>query len=130
MKTGTKIYIALGLTALIVISGLTGAAISNHRIARLENEVEMSRQKADEAQQRAAARDMETAAYKQKIDYLEAQAASLKEKRREQDEKQKVLESHSRDARIDVARTRSKRADDTTVDELCRKLASAGHPCG
>jgi hypothetical protein len=77
----------------------------------------------------AATRETETAAYKQKIEYLETQLAEIRDLANHQDEELKSITSNTRRARSDVERARRTRAAAATAAELCAKLAEVGHPC-
>ena len=77
----------------------------------------------------AAAKEVESAEYRQKIEYLERQLSDIQTKARKQDEKLEKLSVNSGRARVDVERAKRTRAIDTDATELCRKLAELGHPC-
>lgn len=127
MTQRTKIYIGIAAVVLVVICGT--AFWQSHRIAVLENSVSEARQAAEEKREFAGAKEIEAAAYKQKIEYLEAQLLDIKTRTRRQDEKLEKLNVNSRDARTDVERAKRTRAIDTNSAELCAKLAELGHPC-
>ena len=127
MTQKTKIYI--GIAAVIFIAILGTHFWQSHKIAGLENSVRDAKQVAEEKRETAAAKELEAAEYKQKIEYLEHQLADVQTKTRKQDEKLEKLNVNSRDARGDVERAKRTRTIDTTADQLCAKLAQLGHSC-
>ena len=127
MKPLTKIYIAIA--AVIAVATIAGATWSNHKIAKLENEVEAAMKKADEVQQLAAEKEIQAAEYKQKIDYLEQKLADIQTIARKQDEELEKLEHSSRHALNDTERARRTRTIAATAGQLCQKLAELGHGC-
>lgn len=127
MKIQTKIYIAVAAAFLAVIAG--NAAWSGIQVSRLEKEVREARVEADASAKEAARRELEAAEYKQKIEYLESRIAGIRTTARKQDEQLEKNNIDSRDARRALGRARGTRSIDSTADELCQKLARAGHPC-
>ncbi len=125
----TKFYIGLAVSALFTIGIIGSSALSHSKISALEKAVEAARADAIGKQQRAMHKEIEAAAYKQKIDYLEGKFAEIKTIAREQDEQMQKLNNNSRGARGDVERARRTRAITTTAAELCAKLAEIGHAC-
>jgi len=129
MTFQTKTYIAIGIAVIFAIGIIGGATWSNRKIATLESEVEQRRSEADSIQRSALEREIEAAVYKQKIDYLDAQLAEIKNIARKQDEELEKLNTNSRTARRDVDRARRTRAIEATTGELCAKLAELGYAC-
>ena len=129
MNTQTKIYIALAAAALLTIGILGGAAWSDHKIRTLEKAVDAAKTKADETERVAADKEIEAAVYRQKIDYLERQAADIRTNTRKQDEKLETINADRRRASGDVERARRTRSIETDAAALCRKLAELGHTC-
>ena len=127
MKSQTKIYIAIA--AVLAVATIAGATWSNHKIAKLENEVEAAIKKADGVQRLAAEKEKQAAEYKQKIDYLEQKFADIKTIARKQDEELEKFNNNSGRARADVERTRRLRSINATAAELCQKLTEIGHGC-
>ena len=127
MNINTKLYIAAGvLVALVVI---IGAEWSAAKLSRLERDAAEAKLRSDELERAADAREAEAAEYKQKIAYLERQLAEASDLSRKQDEKLEKKTADTRNARADVGRIRRQRPDAVDADELCRRLAAAGHAC-
>ena len=129
MTTKTKIYIAAAIAAIFAIGTLGRAAWSERKIATLENSVGLAKQEAESSDQLAARREIEAAAYKQKIDYLESQLSEIQTIARKQDEELEKLSADSAVARGNAGDARRTRTIAATADELCAKLAELGHPC-
>jgi septal ring factor EnvC (AmiA/AmiB activator) len=132
MNTRTKIYIALGIAAVLAVGIFSGSAWSDHKVRKLELEVDHARQTANDASQNAATLERDAAVYKEKIPYLESQLAETGKQARKQDEQIKTQKTITDIARRDVERARSVRPGDASapnVAELCRKLAALGHAC-
>ena len=127
MRTATKLYIAAAVLAVLAIA--IGGIWSGRTITRLERNVDTAKTKAETQEQATASRELEAAAYEQKIAYLERQLGELKELTRKQDEKLEKLNINSRHARGDADRARRTRSVPTDTAELCEKLAELGHPC-
>lgn len=129
MTTGTKIYIALGLAAIIGASLAVGSSWSAFKVSRLEKEVALAKTAADAANENASLKELEAAGYKQKIEYLETQLADIRTIATKQDEQLEKLNTDSRNARDNVERAKRTRAIAVTHAELCAKLAELGHAC-
>lgn len=129
MTFQTKIYIAIGIAAILLIGIIGGAAWSNRKIASLESEVTKAKSEADGIQRSALSKEIEAAEYKHKIDYLEQQLAEIQIIARKQDEQLKRTNDTSRTARGDLDRARRTRSIEATTAELCAKLAELGHAC-
>lgn len=129
MTLRTKIYIGLSVAAILAAAAILGAAWSNHKINTLENAVQAAKQSAENSKQLADKRELESAEYKQKIEYLETQLTDIQTTARRQDEKLEKLSVNSGRARRDVERAKRVRSIDTDAGELCRKLAELGHSC-
>jgi len=124
MTTQTKIYIGVGLAALTI-----AAFIFSSRFTNLERELWDAKQAVQTADKLAAAREIEAAAYKQKLEYLENNLTEIQTIARKQDEELEKLNINGRDARSNLERTRRLRSIDTTAAELCAKLAEVGRGC-
>lgn len=129
MTTKTKIYIALAGAGAILIAMLVGAAWSDHKVRTLEKAVTTGRERAAELQKAAAEKELDAARYREKTEYLERRLAEITTNTRKQDEQLEKLSTDTRDARARVARARGLSSTTTGPDELCKKLADAGHPC-
>ena len=132
MNTRTKIYIALAVAAVLAIGIIGGSAWSDHKVRRLEREIDHARQTANDASKNAATLERDAAVYKEKIAYLESQLTETQSQARKQDEQLKTHKTITDNARRDVERARGVRPGDATapnVAELCRKLAALGHAC-
>ena len=129
MNTRTKIYIALGVAAVLAIGIFGGSAWSDHTVRKLEREIDNARQTANDASQNAATLERDAAVYKEKIAYLESQLAESGKQARKQDEQIKTQKTITDNARRDVERARGVRPNDATTAKLCRKLAALGHAC-
>ena len=129
MNPQTKIYIALAAVAILTFGVFGGAAWSNHRITKLEQAVDITKQNADRSEQAVNAKEIEAAEYKQKIEYLERQLTEIQTIAGKQDEELEKLNVISRSARSDVDRARRTRTIAANADELCQKLAELGHGC-
>ncbi|HQZ96520.1 MAG TPA: hypothetical protein PLP21_09395 [Pyrinomonadaceae bacterium] len=128
MITKQKIYIAAA-TAAVFAATLLSYGWSNHQIAKLESQVAAAKAIANENQQTAAAKELEAAQYKQKIDYLETKLTEVNQLARKQDEELEKLKLNSRNARSTADAARRTRTITATNAELCNKLAELGHPC-
>ena len=129
MTLQTKIYIGVGVAAILVIGIFGGAAWSNHKIAKLESAVEDAKREANSSQQSAVRKEIEAAEYRQKTEYLEQQLTEIQTIARKQDDELEKLNINTRGAHADVDRSRRTRSITATADELCAKLAELEHPC-
>jgi len=127
MTFKTKIYI--GIAVAIAFASLVAGVWQSHTINKLENAVRDANQSASDKQDHAAARELEAAEYKQKIEYLEQTIAEIQKQTRRQDEKLETATNNSRIARGDVERAKRTRAGQANTAELCAKLAELGHDC-
>ena len=125
----TRIYIGLAIATILAIGIIGGVAWSNRKMALLENEVVKAKAEADVIKRSAVEKEIKAAEFKQKIDYLEAQLAEIRNIARKQDEELKKTNDNSRTARGDLDRARRTSAIEATTDELCAKLAELGHAC-
>lgn len=116
--------------AIVLIVSVTGWLWSNHKVAKLEREIDEAKAVAQEKQSLADEKEKQAGEYKAKIDYLEQQTDALRAERQKQDEELKTLSANVDNARRDVSRARVTSSKPATVDELCAKLAGLGHPCG
>lgn len=129
MTIQQKIYIGVGISAIIAFGILAGSSWSNYKIGKLEKEVTEVKTVADASQEAASMKEIEAAEYKQKIEYLEYQLTLIQTIARKQDEELEKLNTNSRTARDGVERAKRTRAINATADELCAKLAELGYPC-
>ena len=129
MTFTTKTYIAIGAAILLATGIIGGWLWSNYKISRLESSIAAAKENAANKEQQAAAKEIEAAEYKQKIEYLETQLAEIGGLARKQDEDLEKLNVTSRGARADVERARRTRPVAATAKQLCQKLAQVGHPC-
>jgi len=129
MKLQTKIYITAGVAALVIAVVGGGAIWSNYKIGNATRAVDEARKTADEKEKLAEKKETESAAYKEKNEYLEARIAEVQAIARKQDEELQKLTTNTAGALLRVERARSVRAIAATADELCAKLAEVGHPC-
>lgn len=116
--------------AIVLIVSVTGWLWSNHKVAKLEREIDEAKAVAQEKQSLADEKEKQAGEYKAKIDYLEQQTDALRAERQKQDEELKTLSANVDNARRDVSRARVTSSKPATADELCAKLAGLGHPCG
>lgn len=122
------IYIVIAAAVLIAsIAGMD--AFRRYRENRLASAVSNASAAANESEKRAKALEIEAAAHREKIGYLETQLAEINKIARRQDEEIKLYTLRSNAARADVERARRIGAIETTVDELCSKLGELGHGC-
>lgn len=128
MTLKTKIYI--GIAAAVILASLAAGLWQSHQITKLERNVRDAKQTADEKQTQAAAKELEAAEYKQKIDYLEQQLDRIQTTKRTQDEKLERSITNTRLARGRVERAKRSRTIPAQTVELCAKLAELGHACG
>lgn len=124
-----KIYIALALATLTIAAFIFSSIWTTRKFRRLENELNAAKQAVQTADKLAATREIEAAAYKQKLEYLENHLSDIQTIARKQDEELEKLNTNSRDARRNVERTRRTRTTAVTNAELCAKLAEVGHGC-
>lgn len=133
MNTQTKIYIGIALAVLTIAAFVFSSIWTTRKFANLERELRDAKQTVQTADKLAATREIEAAAYKQKLEYLENNLSEIQTIARKQDEELEKLNINSRDARTNVDRTRRTRTIDTTAAELCAKLAEVGYqvrtPC-
>ena len=128
MNIQTKIYIAAAISVIFAIA-LIAYSWSNHKIAKLKTAVAAAKTVALEKERIAAVKEIEAAAYKQKIDYLDTKLTEINQLARKQDAELQNLNLNSRNARSDVEHARRTRSIAATANELCKKLAEFGHPC-
>lgn len=128
--TNTKLIYAAAVAAgiLIAIFGVK-TFIGEMRIRRLESDIAKQEATAKTLAETAAAKEAEARRYVEKIAYLETKLTEINDIARRQNEEIEKAETVVRDARDNVHRVRGIRSIAVTADELCRKLAEAGHPC-
>jgi uncharacterized protein HemX len=127
--TTTKTNIALAAVAIVVAILLGTTLWSDHKLAKLEHELEEAKRNAEAAEQRSRELENAAAEYKQKLEYLEGSLSDIERIASKQDEEIKLLETDTDNSRRGAARARSVRRVESTAAELCRKLADLGHPC-
>ena len=124
-----KMKIGLVIAAVITFGILTGWIWSGYRIRKLEHAVAAAKTEADEKTKAADELERQSAVYAAKTDYLEQKLAEIQAIARKQDEELEKINTDTNAARGNAERARSVRSIATTADELCAKLAEAGHPC-
>lgn len=129
METRTKIYIGVALAVLTIAAFIFSSIWTARKFTNLERELRDAKQAVQTADKLAATREIEAAAYKKKIEYLESNLTEIQTIARKQDEELEKLNTNSRDARTNVERARRIRSIDTTANELCTKLAEVGRGC-
>ncbi len=127
MQTRTKIYIASGAALFLIACAYS--LWSNFKIGRLEKAAHEAKNAAIHKQKLADELEHRSRIYEQKIAYLESQLSELRSLAAKQDEELRSIETDTRNARVDVERTRRVRSAAATAAEVCRKLAELGHPC-
>ena len=125
-----KVYI-VPVIALVLAAGIAaGSAWSGRKAAALERGTEAAKQRADSLEADAARHERLAAEYKAKIEYLDARINDISAEARKQDEELRKIETDADAARGRVERARRLRSIGSSAEELCRKLAELGHPCG
>jgi TolA-binding protein len=127
MTTKIKIYLALAVTAFLIIASYS--FWSNFQSGKLADAAGAAKQRAETEAQRANELEMAARKYEEKIAYLEANLNELKTLAKKQDEELKTIEITTGRARADVERARNIRSAAATAGEVCRKLAHLGHAC-
>jgi len=127
MTTQTKLLIALAVA--LAASTVISTMWSNHKISELERRAEDAIITADKLEHEAIESEKRAAEYLQKIEYLGAKAAEIRNETRRQDEKLTKSSSNVRDARRNVERVRSSKQTWADEHKLCDELASIGHSC-
>lgn len=130
MNTKAKIYIAIGLAALIITGLLIARAVTYVENRGLDKAVETQRSRADELEKAAVQKEFESARYRDKTEYLERRLEQTAAENRRQDERLEKLNIDTRDARARVARARSSGPTANDTNSLCEQLAGVGHQCG
>jgi len=129
MNTQTTIYIGIGLAALTIAAFVFSSIWTTRKFANLERELRDAKQAVQTADKLAATREIEAAAYKQKLEYLENNLTEIQTIARKQDEELEKLNTDTGRARTNLERTRRTRSIDTTAAQLCAKLAEIGRGC-
>ena len=129
MNTQTKIYIGICLAALTIAAFIFSSIWTTRKFSNLERELRDAKQAVQTADKNAAKREIEAAAYKQKLEYLESNLTEIQTIARKQDEEPEKLTTDTGRARANVQPTRRIRTIDTTTAELCAKLAEVGRGC-
>ncbi|MEP6945519.1 MAG: hypothetical protein ABJA02_06335 [Acidobacteriota bacterium] len=129
ISTRMRIYIALAAAVIAVIFIIGNDAWSGRKVRELERRIDEAKQTTTETEKKAAALELDAAAYKEKIAYLEDRRNEIGETARKQDDEITKRNSIARTARADVARVRGVRSNDASFAELCQKLAALGHTC-
>jgi hypothetical protein len=126
----TKIFIVLGIAAVVLLAVFGGAGASWLRVRGLEHDVRMAKEQADNKEAFAAAKETESEEYRLKAEKLEGSLVEIQQLAKKQDETIEQFEKNVvTGARRDSANARSVRALESTGDELCRKLEELGHGC-
>ncbi len=129
MQNQTKLYIGIALAALTIAAFIGSSIWTTRKFAKLERELRDAKQAVQTADKIAAAREIEAAAYKQKLEYLESNLTEIQTIARKQNEELEKLNTDTVRARTNVERTRRIRAIDVGQAELCAKLAEVGRGC-
>ena len=129
MQTQTKIYIGIALATLTIAAFIGSSIWTTRKFANLERELWDAKQAVQTADKLAAQREIEAAAYKQKLEYLENNLLDIQTIARKQDEELEKLNTDTGRARTNVERTRRTRTIDVGQAELCAKLAEVGRGC-
>jgi len=129
MQNQTRIYIGIALAALTISAFVFSSIWTTRKFTNLERELRDSKHAVQAADKLATTREIEAAAYKQKLQYLENQLSDIQTIASKQDEELDKLNSNSRNARRNVERTRRTRPTETSTAELCAKLAEVGYGC-
>ena len=129
MTLRTKIYIAAGAVAILILIAGISTLWSGHQLGKIERELEGARSAAEQSETRALELERQAAGYEQKIQYLEGSLSALRLTAAKQDEELKTLKNNTNNARRDVDRARALRSLESTTAELCKRLADLGHPC-
>jgi len=128
--TNTKLIYAAAVAAGILIAALgIRTFIGEMQIRRLASDIAAQKTTAEKLAETAAAKETEARRYIEKIAFLEEKLSEITDAARRQNEEIKKAETVVRDAGDNVRRVRGLRSIAVTADELCRKLAEAGHPC-
>jgi chromosome segregation ATPase len=127
MNSKIQIYVVIAAVALIVC--VTNWLWSNHKIAKLERNVENAKALAADKQITADEKEKLAGEYKAKTEYLEQQIDTLRAVAQKQDEELQKLSVNVDNARADVSRAHSVRSAAATLTDLCTKLAHLGHGC-
>jgi uncharacterized protein HemX len=125
-----NIYVLIAVAGVLIAGITVGSLWLNHKVALLERQVATAKEHSDTVEKSAADKEMQSAEYKAKIEYLESKLAEFSAIARRQDEELQKLETNTAAARGDAERARRVRSIATTADQLCGKLEELGHPCG
>src|SRR2546421_10252933 len=106
MTTQQKIYIAAGIAAILLIGFVSADLWSDHKIAKLEDQVQTAAHKAEVSGQKADELEKTAEQYRSKIDYLDEQLTQIRLTARKQDEELQKLDinTHTARGRVDAAR--------------------------
>jgi CHASE3 domain sensor protein len=127
MTFRTKLYLALVGAFFLLLASYS--LWTNHQIRELETNAEQAIERAEVQERRANELEASGRKYEEKIAYLEANLAELRDLAWKQDEELKNIETNTGNARRDVERARRVRAAAATAEDVCRKLAELGHGC-
>ncbi|MBE7517393.1 MAG: hypothetical protein HS105_12430 [Chloracidobacterium sp.] len=123
----TKAYIALGIALAALLAIWSG--ISQYRLSRAELRTEQFRQAATRAERLAAEKELQAAAYEEKIEYLEAGIEKLRTQAKENDERIRDRENDVRNARRRVDAVRRQGTKPANTADVCEKLTALGYTC-
>lgn len=126
--TNTRLIYAAAVAAGILLAVL-GVKTFIGEMQIHESDIAKQKATAETLAETAAAKESETRRYIEKIAYLETKLTEINDVARRQNEEIEKAETVVRDARDNVHRVRGLRSIAVTAEELCRKLAEAGHPC-
>lgn len=126
----TKIYLVIGIAAIVLFAVLGGAGVSWLKIRALERDVRIANEQADNKEAIADAKEKDSEKFREENSRLETSLAEIQKLARKQDEQIAEFEKTSvSDARRSSADARSIRALESTGDQLCGKLEELGHGC-
>lgn len=130
MSGGQKLIVAAVIFIVLAFVLFGGRAWSSFEIRSLEKAVAAAKEDAANKEKLAKAKEIEAAAYREKLEYLESNLAEIQKAAKVQDEKLEKAKNNVAGARDDVRRAAAIRTiADTDTNELCAKLAELGHPC-
>jgi DNA-binding helix-hairpin-helix protein with protein kinase domain len=124
-----KVYAAGAIAAIIISAVAIQSVRSRLQISRLERVRAVQEQNAARSEHIAAAAKQDAARQTARAEFLEQQLVEIRALAIKQDEELQKLNSDTDSARGRLDRTRGIRSVESTVAELCKKLAAVGHGC-
>jgi small-conductance mechanosensitive channel len=129
MTVRQKLYAAGAVAALILTIAAVDAIRLRVATKRYEREAAALAAKAEASERTAAAAKESSVREAARAEFLEQQLKEVRDIAARQDEQIKKMDALTDDSRGRVARARGVRTVQTTIAELCAKLAGLGHPC-